>query len=152
MMKRMFFAGFFVLAAGALAGSAAAADMRYPQQPYVKAPIHNPVFSWTGFYLGLNGGGGWGRSTWDRAGDFDLSGGVIGGTAGFNWQMGQVVFGVEGDLDWSGVSGTTSTLCAAGCATRNGWLGTLRGRLGYAFDRFLPYVTGGLGARDIQAP
>ena len=82
---------------------------------------------------------------------FDLSGGVIGGTAGFNWQTGQVVLGVEGDIDWSGVSGTTSTFCPAGCATRNDWLGTVRGRVGYAFDRFLPYVTGGLAAGDIRA-
>jgi len=152
-MKRMVFAGSFLLAAGALAGSAVAADLNrhYPQQPYVKAPIYSPMFTWTGFYLGLNGGGGWGHSVWDRTGDLDLSGGVIGGTAGFNWQMNQVVFGIEGDVDWSGVSGTTSTLCPAGCTTRNDWLGTVRGRLGYAFDRFLPYVTGGLAVGDIRA-
>jgi outer membrane immunogenic protein len=153
-MKRMMFAGLGLMAGGALVGSAMAADM-YPrspqQQPYVKAPMYNPAFSWTGFYLGLNGGGGWGSSTWDRAGDLNLSGGVIGGTAGFNWQMNQFVLGVEGDVDWSGVSGTTSALCPPGCATRNDWLGTVRGRLGYSFDRFLPYVTGGLAAGDIKA-
>jgi outer membrane immunogenic protein len=152
-MNRMVLAGLVLLAAPALAGSAVAADMtpRYPQQPYVKAPMYNPAFSWTGFYLGLNGGGGWGRSRWDRAGDLDLSGGVIGGTAGFNWQTGQVVFGIEGDADWSGASGTTSTLCPAGCTATNDWLGTVRGRLGYSFDRFLPYITGGLAAGDIKA-
>jgi outer membrane immunogenic protein len=152
-MKRIAFAGFVVLTWGALAGAVAAADMtpRYPHQPYVKAPINSPAFSWTGFYLGLNGGGGWGHSSWDRTGDLNPSGGVIGGTAGLNWQMGQVVVGIEGDLDWSGISGTTSTLCPAGCTTRNDWLGTVRGRLGYAFDRFLPYVTGGLAAGDIRA-
>ena len=110
-MKRMIFTGLGLLACGAFAGSAAAADMdpRYrQQQPYVKAPLYNPAFSWTGFYLGLNGGGGWGSSHWDRASDLDLSGGLIGGTAGFNWQMGQVVVGIEGDADWSGISGTTS--------------------------------------------
>jgi outer membrane immunogenic protein len=151
-MKHLVLAGLAVLAAGALSEPAAAADMtpRY-QQPYLKAPIYNPVFTWTGFYLGLNGGGGWGRSSWDRTGQFDLSGGVIGGTAGFNWQIGQVVLGIEGDVDWSGVSGTTSTLCPAGCATRNDWLGTTRGRVGYAFDRFLPYLTGGLAFGDIRA-
>jgi outer membrane immunogenic protein len=153
-MKRMIFAGLGLLACGAFAGSAAAADMspRYPQQqPYLKAPMYAPAFSWTGFYLGVNGGGGWGTSNWDRTGNLDLSGGVIGGTAGFNWQMGQVVLGVEGDADWSGVSGTTSTFCPAGCATRNDWLGTVRGRVGYSFDRFLPYLTGGLAAGDIKA-
>jgi outer membrane immunogenic protein len=152
-MKRMFLAGLVVLAAGALGGAADAADLgaRYPQQPYVKAPLYDALFSWTGFYLGLNGGGGWAGSTWDRTGSFDLSGGVIGGTAGFNWQTGQVVLGIEGDVDWSGVSGTTVTSCPAGCVTRNDWLGTVRGRAGYAFDRFLPYITGGLAAGDIRA-
>jgi outer membrane immunogenic protein len=151
-MKHMVFAGLVLLATGAVAGSATAADLgRQYQQPYVKAPIYNPVFTWTGFYLGLNGGGGWGQSSWDRTGTFDLSGGVIGGTVGFNWQTGQVVLGIEGDADWSGMSGTTSTLCPVGCTTRNDWLGTVRGRVGYAFDRFLPYVTGGLSAGDIRA-
>jgi outer membrane immunogenic protein len=151
-MKHMVFAGFVLLATGAVAGSATAADLgRQYQQPYVKAPIYNPVFTWTGFYLGLNGGGGWGQSSWDRTGTFDLSGGVIGGTVGFNWQTGQMVLGIEGDADWSGVTGTTSTLCPAGCATRNDWLGTVRGQVGYAFDRFLPYVAGGLAAGDIRA-
>jgi outer membrane immunogenic protein len=148
----MVFAGLVLLATGAVAGSATAADLgRQYQQPYVKAPIYNPVFTWTGFYLGLNGGGGWGQSSWDRTGSLDMSGGVIGGTVGFNWQTGQVVLGIEGDVDWSGVSGTTSTLCPAGCMTRNDWLGTVRGRVGYAFDRFLPYITGGLAAGDIRA-
>jgi outer membrane immunogenic protein len=151
-MKHLVLAGLVLLATGAVAGSASAADLgRQYQQPYVKAPIYNPVFTWTGFYLGVNGGGGWGQSSWDRTGNFDLSGGVIGGTAGFNWQTGQVVLGIEGDVDWSGVSGTTTTLCPASCMTRNDWLGTARGRVGYAFDRFLPYVTGGLAAGDIKA-
>jgi len=116
-----------------------------------QSPLYNAPFTWTGFYLGLNGGGGWGGSTWDRTGSFDLSGGVIGGNAGFNWQTGPAVFGVEGDIDWSGVSGTTVTGCAAGCMTRNDWLGTVRGRAGYAFDRFLPYITGGVAFGDIRA-
>ena len=151
-MKHMVLAGLVLLATGAVAGSATAADLgRQYQQPYVKAPIYNPMFTWTGFYLGVNGGGGWGQSSWDRTGNFNLSGGVIGGTAGFNWQTGQVVLGIEGDVDWSGVSGTTATLCPAGCTTRNDWLGTARGRVGYAFDRFLPYVTGGLAVGDIKA-
>jgi outer membrane immunogenic protein len=151
-MKRMILTGLVLLACGAHAGSATAADLTpHYQQPFVKAPAYGPIFTWTGFYVGLNGGGGWGSSTWDRTGDLDLSGGVIGGTAGFNWQTGQVVLGVEGDVDWSGVSGSTTTRCPAACSTRNDWLGTARGRLGYAFDRFLPFVTAGLAFGDIRA-
>src|SRR5258708_35552145 len=82
-MKRMIFAG-VLLACGAFAGAAAAADMspRYAQpQRYLKAPAYNPIYSWTGFYLGLNAGRGWGPPPWDPTGDLGLSGGVIGGHA-----------------------------------------------------------------------
>jgi outer membrane immunogenic protein len=70
---------------------------------------------------------------------------------GYNWQFGPAVLGAEGDIDWSGIKGTTTVLCPGGCETRNKWLATVRGRLGYAFDRFLPYVTGGLAVGDINA-
>jgi outer membrane immunogenic protein len=81
---------------------------------------------------------------------FDVSGGLIGGTVGYNWQFGGAVIGAEGDIDWSGIKGTTSVLCAPGCETRNRWLATARARLGYGFDRFLPYLTGGLAVGDIN--
>jgi outer membrane immunogenic protein len=61
------------------------------------------------------------------------------------------VIGAEGDIDWSGVRGTTTVFCPPGCTTRNDWLATVRGRLGYSFDRFLPYLTGGLALGDINA-
>ena len=73
-------------------------------------------------------------------------------TAGYNWQTGALVFGIEGDIDWSNLRGSfASVACPAGCETRNNWLGTVRGRFGYAFDRFMPYVTGGLAVGDIKA-
>jgi len=59
--------------------------------------------------------------------------------------------GAEGDIDWSGIRGTNTVFCPPGCNTRNHWLATVRGRLGYAFDRFLPYLTGGLAVGDINA-
>jgi outer membrane immunogenic protein len=62
-----------------------------------------------------------------------------------------LVVGLEGDIDWSGMRGTTNTLCPPGCETRNHWLSTVRGRVGYAFDRFLPYLTAGLAVGDIAA-
>ena len=134
-------------------GTASAADL--PRQaPLYKAPAYvAPVSNWTGFYAGLNGGGAWGTSNWTGLpSDFDVSGGLIGGTIGYNWQMNQVVFGLEGDLDWSGISGTTTAVpCTTSCETRNDWLGTARGRIGYAFDRFLPYVTGGAAFGNIKA-
>ena len=76
---------------------------------------------------------------------------MVGGTLGYNMQFGSAVFGVEADIDWSGVKGSTTTNCPLGCETKNTWFGTARGRIGYAFDRFLPYFTGGAAFGDIQA-
>jgi outer membrane immunogenic protein len=140
-----------LLAAVLTWGSAAAADLSPRYQPIARAPVYAAVYNWTGFYLGINGGGGWGRSQWDGIDRFDVSGGLIGGTIGYNRQFGQLVIGAEGDVDWSGIRGTTTVFCPPGCTTRNYWLATVRGRLGYAFDRFLPYLTGGLAVGDINA-
>lgn len=111
-----------------LAAPAAAADMsgRYPA-PYVQ-PV--PVFTWTGFYVGANAGYGWGSST------FDNPGGFIGGfQAGYNFQFASpFVLGIEADLSFTGMSAGSYSL---------DYLGTVRARLGYSFDRFLVYGTGG---------
>src|SRR5947207_12672596 len=110
------------------AGEAAAADLppRYqpPYQPPAYSPVYSPYYNWTGFYLGINGGGGWGRSQWDGIDRFDASGGVIGGTIGYSWQFNHLVLGAEGDIDWSDMKGTTAVLCPLGCSTRNDWLAT----------------------------
>jgi outer membrane immunogenic protein len=121
-------------------------------QPYYKAPAEVQVYNWTGFYIGINGGGGFGRSQWDSIGSsFDVSGGLVGGTVGYNYQFGQAVVGVEGDIDWADINGTTNTACPFGCKTTDNWLSTVRGRLGYAADRFMPFVTGGAAFGDIRA-
>jgi outer membrane immunogenic protein len=148
-MKRLFFAG---IALAALAGWAQAADLPPAPQSYYKAPVFAPPYSWTGFYVGVNGGGGLGRSNWDSAGGFNVSGGVVGGTVGYNYEYSHVVIGAEGDIDWSGIKGSTTTLgCPTGCTIANSWLSTVRGRAGYAFDRFLPYVTGGAAFGNVSA-
>jgi outer membrane immunogenic protein len=149
-MKRILLAGVGVLAMASLAH---AADL--PRQMVTKAqqPYMAPYYNWTGFYVGINGGGGWGTSTWDSTGGFDVSGGMIGGTVGYNWQTGPWVLGVEGDLDWASVKGSTAALgcVTANCSTENTWLGTVRGRVGYAFDRFMPYITGGVAFGGVDA-
>jgi outer membrane immunogenic protein len=154
-MKRILAAGAGLAALMTLASPSAAADLgRRMEMPPRAAPyMMAPAYNWSGFYAGINGGGGWGSSSWDSppTGDSDLSGGVIGGTLGVNYQVNQVVFGLEGDIDWSNIKGTTVTNCPLGCQTRNDWLGTIRGRAGFAFDRFLPYVTGGAAFGDIKA-
>src|SRR5262249_38838080 len=131
-MKRVLLASVGALSVLALVGPAGAADLsrRYEPPVVTKAPVYNPVYNWTGFYVGSNGGGGWGRSRWDTADSFNTSGWLVGGTAGYNWQMNQVVFGVEGDVDWANIKGSTTTLCPFGCNTSDSWLATVRGRLG----------------------
>ncbi len=113
-MKKLLLVG---ISLAATAGAAAAADIRMP-------PVMTPAsaYNWTGFYVGINGGGIWDGST---------SGGLIGGTIGYNSQSGPWVLGLEGDLGYVS-SGTHS------------YLGTVRGRVGYTWNRLLPYVTGGL--------
>src|SRR5262245_49562444 len=95
-------------------GSATATDLPRYYQP---GPAYNPIYTWTGFYLGINGGGGWGRSQWDGVDTFDVSGGLIGGTVGYNWQFGGTVIGAEGDIDWSG-SRARPVCCARRAARR----------------------------------
>ncbi|MGC1356159.1 MAG: outer membrane protein [Xanthobacteraceae bacterium] len=146
-MKRLAYAALALLA---LSGAAWSADL--PPGPYYKAPAYlPPVYNWTGFYIGANGGGGFGYSKWDTTSSFNPTGGVVGGTLGYNYQIGAAVLGVEGDIDWAGLSGSTTGGCPAGCKTSDSWLSTIRGRLGYAADRFMPYITGGGAFGNIQA-
>src|SRR5690348_10241423 len=114
-MKRVVFA-FVALAATTAPAAAADLARRAPYYP-APAPVYAPVFNWTGFYIGINGGGGFGSSNWDSTGSRNVSGGLIGGTVGYNYQFGQVVVGIEGDIDWSGIDGSTNTLCPLGCKT-----------------------------------
>jgi len=148
-MKRLFLAA---VALVALAGPASAADLPPGPTPYYKAPAFvPPLYTWSGFYLGVNGGGGLGGSAWDTTNAFNISGGLVGGTIGYNYQFGHAVVGAEGDIDWSGIKGSTSGGCPAGCSTGDSWLSTVRGRLGYAADRFMPFVTGGAAFGNINA-
>ncbi|WP_137043612.1 outer membrane protein [Pseudolabrys sp. FHR47] len=148
----------FVLAAAAVAmsmGAANAADMARRSAMPTKAPVYvAPIYNWSGFYAGINGGGGWGNASvsgpLSTGGDFDTKGGLVGGTLGFNYQMGQFVYGLEGDIDWTNLKGSATCAVGVTCEAKNNWLGTARGRIGYAFDRFLPYVTGGLAVGDVK--
>ena len=64
--------------------------------------------------------------------------------------MGSWVFGLEGDWDWADIK--DSAPCGAfSCETKNSWLATARGRIGYAFDRWLPYFTGGAAFGKVEA-
>ena len=138
------------VALAVLMGAASAADLRRPAP--APAPVYAPVaYNWTGFYAGLNAGYGWGSGTLADL-DFGPSGGVFGGQIGYNWQNGQIVWGVETDLQWTGISASGG--CGGGrvCEVNSDWFGTLRGRVGFtSWDRWMPYITGGLAYGNVGA-
>jgi outer membrane immunogenic protein len=159
-MKRILIVGALALASAA---PAIAADLPLPAAPLPRAPVVYvpaiPTFTWTGFYLGFNGGYGFGQTKWTTpsgtVGGFSTNGPLFGGTIGGNYQIGQFVIGAEGDIDWQNLrGGQTSGLCApaiiGGCATASNWLATIRGRAGFAADRVLFYVTGGGAFTNIK--
>jgi outer membrane immunogenic protein len=131
----------------ALAAPASAADLA--ARPYTKAPIAPmaSVYNWTGFYLGLVGGGAWEASS----GDPKMQGGFVGGTAGYNWQTGNVVFGLETDAAWADVSASAAGVVfvpgvggiPASVSSKTDAMGTVRGRIGWAVNNVLLYGTGG---------
>jgi outer membrane immunogenic protein len=162
-MNRMLFAAAIALAAS----PALAADLPQamppppPQAPATYVPTVAPQYNWGGIYIGLNGGYGFGKSSWgipENTGNFNINGGVAGGTIGANFQTGQVVFGIEADGDWADITGTGNSTAAgdcvtpaASCGTSSDWLATIRGRIGYAFDRVLVYGTAGGAGGDVKA-
>jgi outer membrane immunogenic protein len=140
-----------------LSGSAMAADLSLRPPVHTKAPTTAPGYNWTGLYIGINGGGGWGASRFDfpglgtTTGDFSTSGGLIGGTIGVNWQTSNLVFGVEGDGDWANIAGSSACPVAGfTCTTSESWLGTARARVGMTTNEWLLYITGGGAFGDVQ--
>jgi outer membrane immunogenic protein len=134
-----------------VASSALAADLPTHKAPPAPAPYYAPpAFTWTGFYIGVNGG--WGFSGTDNNSFGNINGGLVGGTVGYNYQMGQFVIGYEGDVDWADVHGGNFAYGLPGGfgtdkLTTN-WMVTERARLGYSVDKALFFVTGGYAGID----
>lgn len=138
--------------------AANAADLPVKAPDFV-APA--PLQTWTGWYVGIAGGAGWGRAeqtddTPFTSGRYDTSGGIVGGTVGYNWQSGLVVLGLETDLSYAWIKGDTvgtdpffGNCGASHCESEIRALGTLRGRIGLAWQNLLPYVTGGLAYANV---
>src|ERR1043166_9736115 len=170
-MKKLVLAG--AALAAFVAGPAMAADL-----PVKAAPII-PVYEWTGFYVGINGGYSFGRSETDFnfpgfpvvSGAFNINGALAGGQAGYNWQFGpKVVVGVEGDLQWARQSGTLEIADGPFCRNislvavviacnsssaaleqRLNWFGTGRLRLGVLPAPYmLLYATGGVAFGEFE--
>ena len=128
-------------ASTALIGIAQAADLSYRYPYTVNQPLN--AFSWAGPYLGGNLGYAWGSVQNSPTKPDGVFGGV---QAGYNWQNGPLVFGLEGDIQASAADDTF-----APWKFSNPWFGTARGRLGYAFNNILVYGTGGLAFGSLRA-
>ena len=166
---------FIAAAAGTIPALAFAADMRAPARAPVVAPV--AAYNWTGWYVGAHLGGAWSDVT---ASDTPIpsaavanqpflsfdngDSGIIGGAQlGYNWQLApNWVIGVEADFSWTSLKGSTTYapvpvvvgVPLAGStetmSTNIDWVGTVRGRLGYAWDRTMLYVTGGFAYGSVQ--
>lgn len=136
---------FLALIAFALIGAgthAEAADYYPRRAPYtVQQPLN--IYSWAGPYVGANIGYAWGDISNNAASPSGVAGGA---QAGYNWQFGQWVVGIEGDIQGTGASDTF-----AAWKFSNPWFGTLRGRAGFALNNILIYGTGGLAFGNVRA-
>lgn len=151
----------------ALTGAAGAADLT------VKGPVYAPplpVYSWTGFYLGVGGGTSWGTKEYDwdidstiaaiqaqlgggpipplglhSQGTHAINGGFFGGQIGYNYQMGWLVLGVQADAHWADIEGKGNcfALGITNCNAKVESFGSVTGRIGGAIDRLLVYAKGG---------
>ena len=161
-------------AAVACWGQAYAADLGYPA--YKAPPLAAPVQSWTGLYIGANGGWGWsninvsetpfgtdrcGRHSGPGSDSTSAKGALFGGQLGYNWQAGNFVLGVEGDYDGASINGSQQVVfpsILAPSGNTNGFmvheninsLATIRGRIGYTWGPGLLYFTGGGAWENVQ--
>jgi outer membrane immunogenic protein len=151
----------------ALASANAADIYRAPEAVGGYKDSYVPVTTWTGFYVGVNGGYGWQNNSTtpilrdalggtDKLSHVDASGGFGGGQIGYNWQHGPLVYGIEADLQGAGIEDSASGIGTGSATFRYksnlDWFGTVRGRLGYAFGPALVYATGGFaygGIKDV---
>ena len=146
------------------AGAANAADL--PARVYTKAPaIAAPVYSWSGFYLGINGGGASSHECYtitsvagapvfpNSEGCHDATGALLGGQIGYRWQVTSWVFGLEAQGDWADLKGSNASLTAIipyTNQTKIDAIGLFTGQVGYAWNNVLLYVKGGAAVTDNQ--
>ena len=159
-MMKKFLLGTVGLAALCMTAPAIAADL--PARTYKAAPVMvAPMYNWSGFYIGMNGGWGSSRNRYEWTGPLgvtafgygaDATGGTIGGQIGYNWQAGSWVFGLEAQGNWADLSksyyGPVGTWSIG---TKVDAIGLFTGRVGYAANNALFYVKGGAAVANNEA-
>jgi len=158
--RRGFFLGFSKKFGNDAGGAFAADHLARPQPHYKAPPLLAAAYDWSGFYVGANAGGGASHNCWTNTsllgvstdpvgpeGCHDAMGLMIGGQAGYRWQSGNLVFGIEGKADWAGLagSGMSQFLIAPQITnqTKTDAIGLITGQAGYAWSNLLWYVKGG---------
>jgi outer membrane immunogenic protein len=161
-MNRLTILAVATLAVGAAAPAVAADLPARAPATYTKAPaIVQAAYDWSGFYIGINGGGATGNVDWNADGFGDEgshhpSGGTVGGQIGYRWQMSSWVFGLEAQGNWADFKGSNTSLLGATNplfanttnSTKIDSFGLFTGQIGYAWDRTLLYVKGGAAVTD----
>ena len=156
MNKNLLLAAVSLVAISATA-PALAADLA--ARPYTKAPaMIATVYDWSGFYIGINGGGASAHTTWDQTaplvgseGSHNATGGTVGGQVGYRWQSAQWVFGLEGQGNWADFTGdNTSALLAQRNRTKIDSFGLITGQVGYAWNNVLVYAKGGAAVVGVK--
>lgn len=164
-MKK-FLLGAVSLVALGIAAPASAADLA-ARTNYTKAPaVFAPVYDWSGFYVGLNAGGGWSHNCWDlnsvagiavvpavAEGCHSATGAMAGAQVGYRWQSANWVFGVEAQGDWASLTGSNQSSPAALTSvitnqTKVDAIGLFTGQVGYTWNNVLWYVKGGAAVTD----
>jgi outer membrane immunogenic protein len=148
-------AAVLAFALASMPAPAVAADLGVA--PIYRAPA--AVTNWTGSYIGISGGGAWGTAgvhndfTGDQTPHFDLRGGIVGVTSGFNIQNGHVVYGYEGDTSITGKRGSSFDFPPNTAFTnevKEPWLSTWRARFGYAQQNWMLYATAGAALGRVE--
>src|SRR5580704_10410978 len=155
-MNRLTILAVASIAVGAAAPAVAADLPARAPAPYTKAPaIVQAAYDWSGFYIGINGGGATGNVDWNADGFGDEgshhpSGGTVGGQIGYRWQMANWVFGVEAQGNWADFKGSNASLVFANTTnqTKIDAFGLFTGQIGYAFNNVLLYAKGGAAVTD----
>jgi outer membrane immunogenic protein len=160
-MKRVIIFAAATIAVGAAAPAIAADLPARAPATYSKAPaIVEAAYDWSGFYVGINGGGATGSVDWTNdgglgdEGSHKTTGGTVGGQFGYRWQMNSFVFGLEAQGNWADFSGSNVSNLSAlfGGTTTNQTqvqgFGLFTGQIGFAVDRALFYVNGGAAVTD----
>jgi outer membrane immunogenic protein len=160
-MKKTLLLGIGLTALGMT--SAFAADLPARAPVYTKAPAYAPMYDWSGFYAGLNVGGGSSHDCYTlnsvagtainpvSEGCHSATGALAGGQVGYRWQMTNWVFGVEAQGDWTNLRGSNASLTAITPytnQTKTDAIGLFTGQIGYAWNNVLLYAKGGAAVTD----